>query len=67
LEILELLQELRNVKDRLNISVQESQNAKEETDIIRKEFSDRLKAMQESQQCLQSVLIKKVEYFVTKI
>ncbi|XP_021965155.1 uncharacterized protein LOC110860430 isoform X3 [Folsomia candida] len=53
-EIQELLQELRNVKDQLNISVRESQSAKEETNMIRREFSDRLRTMQESQQCLQS-------------
>lgn len=61
-EIQELLQELRNVKDQLNISVRESQSAKEETNMIRREFSDRLRTMQESQQCLQSVICFKTTY-----
>lgn len=55
LEMQELLLELRNLKGQLNSSIKESQNAKKETNMIRKEFSDRLRAMQESQQCLQSV------------
>jgi len=56
-EIHELLREIRDMKSQLNVSVGEHLSAKEENHMIRKEVSERLQAMCESQQCLQSVSI----------